>query len=390
MPDKKQKRNRRGGVSVSARSGVLRLRWTYAGQRKQMSLRIPDSPENRLIAQQKAAQIEADMVSGKYDETLDRYRVIASALPAQSATPTPELFDQFAEFKRQDGTSGQTLSTKYRALRSNIARFGRNVLTTDDARQLVELLRGRQSPQISNQNLVLLKSFGAWLTDQKHLNANVFTPIRPLKGARAQKIQDRTPFTREELALFLETMRSHPTAAHYYDFTVVLFSLGLRPSEAIGLRWGHVNLSKRVITIRESLSRSPDGRTSGRARERKGTKSDNVRVLPLNEQLVSLFAARWYLDATTDELIFTSASGEPIDDHNYRERYWKPCCEAAGIRYRPPYTSRHTLISYGLEYEGWTYKQAAAVAGHSTTRMIEETYGHLMEMPTMPFMESDH
>lgn len=375
---------------MNARNAVLRLRWLYRGKQKQLSLRIPDNPDNRLIAQQKAAQIEADIISGKYDETLDSYRVIALAPSAQSSTPTAELFDQFTEFKRLDGTSGQTISTKYRALRSNIARFGRNVLTTDGARQLVELLRGRQSPQISNQNLVLLKSFGAWLTDQKHLHSNVFAPIRPLKGAKAYKTQDRTPFTREELALFLETMRSHPYAQHYYDFTVVLFSLGLRPSEAIGLRWGHVSLSKRIVTIRESLSRSADGRTSGRARERKGTKSDNVRVLPLNDQLVELFSRRWYLDASTDELIFTSASGEPIDDHNYRERYWKPVCEAAGIRYRPPYTSRHTLISYGLEYEGWTYKQAAAVAGHTTTRMIEETYSHLMEMPTMPFMDSDH
>jgi integrase len=387
MASEKQKRSRRGGVSVTVRGGILRLRWRYEGKRYQLSLCIPDTPENRQIAAQKAAQIEADILAGEYDPSLNTYRIIAAPPMAESTGSTVELFEQFTEFKRLDGISGQTLSTKYRALRANLARFGRDVLTTDDARAVVDLLRGRQSPQISNQNLVLLKSFGAWLAEQRLLQTNVFEPIRPLKGARAIKVQDRTPFTRGELALFLETMRSHPTASHYYDFTVVLFSLGLRPSEAIGLRWGHINLTRKTVTIRESLSRSSDGLTSGRSRERKGTKTDNVRVLPLNDQLVDLFIERWHLGVAVDELIFTAANGGPIDDHNYRERYWKVVCEAAGIRYRPPYTSRHTLISYGLEYEGWTYKQAAAVAGHTTTRMIEETYGHLMNMPSMPDME---
>lgn len=374
-------------MSVTVRHEILRLRWLYEGQQKQLSLRISDTPANRQIARQKAAQIEADIISGGYDPSLDSYRVISSAPLAPTSTPTVELFEQFTEFKRLDGISGQTISTKYRALRSNIARFGRDILTTEDARQLVDLLRGRQSPQISNQNLVLLKSFGKWLVEQTFLYTNVFAPIKSLKGAKAVKVQDRTPFSREELALFLETMRSHPTASHYYDFTLVLFSLGLRPSEAIGLRWIHVSLSNKTVTIRESLSRSPDGRTSGCARTRKGTKNDTVRVLRLNSQLVELFTNRWHLAAAPDDLIFTSATGEPIDDHNYRERYWKVVCEAAGIRYRPPYTSRHTLLTYGLEYERWTPKQAAAVAGHTTTRMIEETYSHLLNMPDMPDME---
>ncbi|MGB3299272.1 MAG: tyrosine-type recombinase/integrase [Phormidesmis sp.] len=378
-----RQRGRRGGVSVTARGGILRLRWSYKGKRQHLSLQIPDTARNRSVAAEKARQIEADLVSGDYDDTLTRYRLAHTVeLPAPHLS-TVELFELFTDFKRLDGVSGQAINTKYSALRSNIARLGRDILSLNDARQLVQLLRDRQSPLIANQNLFLLKSFGKWLVNENYFATNFFESIRSQKGSAAKK-QDRTPFSRQELALFLQTMREHPTAAHYYDFTVVLFSLGLRPSEAIGLRWRDVSLSRQEITIRESLSRSPSGKSSGAARQRKGTKTGNVRVLPLNDRLIHLFTGRWHLEIEPDELIFTGVEGLPIDDHNYRERYWKVVCKDAGIPYRPPYTARHTLLSYGIEYGGWSLKQAAYMAGHKDIKMIAETYGHLMDKPELP------
>ncbi|HIK43620.1 MAG TPA: site-specific integrase, partial [Leptolyngbyaceae cyanobacterium M65_K2018_010] len=68
----------------------------------------------------------------------------------------------------------------------------------------------------------------------------------------------------------------------------------------------------------------------------------------------------------------------------FRERVWKRTCERAGIEYRPPYTSRHTLLSHGIEYEGWSLPQAAQIAGHASTRMVAETYGHMINPPKLP------
>ena len=385
MPEKNQKRNRRGSVSVTARSGVLRLRWQYLGRQRQLSLRIPDTAENRRLAEEKAALIESDIIYGRYDETMKRYEIIAHQSRWQrSKKSTVELFDDFSAYKRAEGTSGQTISSKHRALRSNILRFGREVLTPNDAAELVALLRDRQSPRTANQNLVLLKEFGRWMVDAKHFRSNLFAGIKPLKGAGAIRIQDRTPFSPSELSQFLATMLLHPSRSHYYAFTVTFFSLGLRPSECIGLRWQHVDLERRLITVRESLSRSQEGKTSGSNRIRKETKTGRIRTLQMSARLHSLIANLKPTAADPDALLFVAASGGPIDDHNYRERYWKKTCEAAGIRYRPPYTARHTLISHGLEYGKWTAKQAATVAGHTTTRMIDETYSHLMDMPEMP------
>ncbi len=374
-------------MSVTVRGEILRLRWSYAGVRRQLSLELADTPENRQIAEAKAAEMEADIISGDYDLALDKYKVIRPVTGPVRSAYTVALFDAFTEFKRTEGVAGQTLSTKFRALRSNLKRYGKLIGTAEDARAMVQLLRDRQSPTVANQNLFLLKEFGKWAVESGHCSHNPFSAIRSQKGS-SRKIQDRTPFSREELARFLEAMRQHPTASHYYDFTVVLFQLGLRPSEAIGLRWSHLNLGRREVTISESLSRSADGRSSGSARERKGTKTETTRILPLNDRLITLFTSRWSLTTDADDLIFSAPGGGPIDDRNYRNRCWKVVCQVAGVRYRPPYTSRHTLLSYGLEYGGWTERQAAAIAGHKDTRMISQTYGHLIEKPELPDLDA--
>lgn len=383
MAKRKQARNKKGSVSINVRSGMLFLRWRHIGKRPQLSLGLADTPLNHHRARGVAAQIEADLVTGSYDPTLAKYRLTDLPTQPSAAPSTAELFEQFTAQKRREGVSGQAIATKYNSLRSNIARHGEDITSTEQAQQLVNMLRDRQSPKTANQNLVLLKSFGEWLVKQEHLEENVFESVRPLKNSNIS-VQDRTPFTKEELLLFLETMRTHPTGYQYYDFTVVLFSLGLRPSEAIGLRWCHVNFDRREVVIRESLSRSDDGRSSGGARQRKGTKTGNVRPLPLNARLLALFAGRKTATVKPDDLIFTTATGKPIDDRMYCRRYWRRICKEAGIPYRPPYTARHTFISHGIEYKRWSPHQAASMAGHSSTRMVSEVYGHMMDRPELP------
>ena len=383
MAKRKQAKNKKGTVSVNVRNGMLRLRWRHLGKQEQLSLGLADTPLNQRLAEGKAAQIKADLLNGEYDATLAKYRVIDQPNSTSAAPSTVELFEQFTAQKRREGVSGQAIATKYNSLRSNIARYGEDIISTEQAYQLVAMLRDRQSSRTANQNLVLLKSFSDWLVNKQHLQQNIFESIKPLKSSNIN-VQDRTPFTKEELLLFLETMRTHPTGYQYYDFTVVLFSLGLRPSEAIGLRWCHVNLDRQEVVIRESLSRSEDGRSSGGARQRKSTKTGTSRVLPLNDRLLVLFAGRKTATAQPDDLIFTTATGRPIDDRMYCRRYWRRICEEAGIAYRPPYAARHTFVSHGIEYKRWSPHQAASMAGHSSTRMISEVYGHMMDTPELP------
>jgi integrase len=380
MP-KPTSRAKRGTVAVSSRNGMLRLRWRYQGQQYQLALGMADTPENRHVAQGKASEIQADIVYERFDTSLERYRPAEAPKPVKPPS-TVDLFEQFIDYRRQEGTSGQAIAARYWPMRSNLQRFGQDIKTTDDAREFMELLRSRQAPRTLNQSLTMLKSFGRWAVSAGHLADNPYSPIKPVKGTIP--VQNRRPFNRNEVIAFLHALSTHQRLGWYTDFCLVLFSLGLRPSEAIGLRWRHLDLVRAEVTICESLSRSAEGKTAGYARERRPTKTHQTRVLSLSDRLVELFEQRRPPQAQPDDLVFTSPRGNAIDDHNFRTRVWKATCEAAGIEYRPPYTSRHTLLSHGIEYEGWSLPQAARVAGHTSTRMVAETYGHMIDRPKLP------
>jgi integrase len=80
----------------------LRLRFTYAGKRYALAIGLPDSRVNRLVAQQKAAQIELDIASGNFDFTLSKYKPPRqTSLKSQEIT-VAELFQQFAEYQSKN------------------------------------------------------------------------------------------------------------------------------------------------------------------------------------------------------------------------------------------------------------------------------------------------
>ncbi len=61
-------------VKVENDEGRLRLRFSYGGKRYAMAIGLPDFSVNRMVAQQKASQIELDIASGNFDSTLPLLR----------------------------------------------------------------------------------------------------------------------------------------------------------------------------------------------------------------------------------------------------------------------------------------------------------------------------
>ena len=55
-----------------------------------------------------------------------------------------------------------------------------------------------------------------------------------------------------------------------------------------------------------------------------------------------------YLGQPPEALVFPSPKDRHIDDHNFRNRAWNKVVTDAGVKYRHPYTCRHTFISHAL------------------------------------------
>lgn len=377
---KKPQRAKKGSVSVKQRGEYLHLRWSISGREFSLSAGL-NTPLNTYNARELATKIERDIAIGQFDSTLAKYKPTVEAEPIKHKT-TVELFQDFIQFRRNTGTSEQAISTRYRAMLANLERFRKSIESETDARQFVDLLRTRQQPLTANQNLTLLKSFGDWTTNQKLTADNWFANIKPLKQGKTTS-PTRKPFSRDEIKRLLATAKTHPKFYRWHDFCMVLLYLGLRPSEAIGLRWQDVDLHHPTVTVAESLTRDGDGRSSGTSRVRKPTKTQNSRTLPLPPSLLAMLKGRAAAtQGNPDSLIFLSPKGKPIDDHSFSQRVWKPLCIAAEVPYRVPYACRHTVLSHSIE-SGMSIYQAQYIAGHASPKLILDTYGHMINRPKL-------
>jgi integrase len=379
MP-KAKRRNQKNRVHVTSRKGRLRLRWSYLGKPWEMYLSLPDSPINREGARRLALEIEQDIALREFDQTLGKYRPkLDTPEPATIAAVTiGDRWAQWMQDRRDDGVKNQTLTNRYQTIANLLKHFGRDLKSVDDARQFIDYLRNRQSARTSNRNLQMLRAFGNWCVDQGFWGENLFTPIKAAKDSNRDE-KEWIPFTPSEIEAILTTFKLHRSYSVYHDFALTLLSLGLRPSEAIGLQWRHIDLARMEITISDSLSRSG----YGSRRTREDRKTGTTTRLDMPDHIATMLKGRFTPGTHPDDLVFPSPKGKTIDDRNFSQRAWKMVLEKAGVAHRPPYNSRHTMGSVAID-QGATYPEVAYLMGHKDTQMVIKTYGHKVRRPQLP------
>jgi integrase len=98
--------------------------------------------------------------------------------------------------------------------------------------------QSKLAPATHNDRLSYLKSCGRWAVKEGLLEVNPFERIKARKAASKQV----KPFTASEIrAIFT---RFEARSPHYVPFVRFLFLTGVRISEAIGLRWGHIDFDR--------------------------------------------------------------------------------------------------------------------------------------------------
>jgi len=151
---------------------------------------------------------------------------------------------------------------------------------------------------------------------------------------------------------------------HWHPFVYTLFFTGMRPSEALALRWGDIDLRRGEISITKSRYMHAEGATKTAGSERV------IRMMP---SLVQLLRTTKPLHVTEDDHVFLNQEGRPVDFHTWRRKSWYPALRVKEVRERKPYTMRHTFISVGLS-NGVNIKWLADYCGTSVA-MIEKHYG---------------
>jgi integrase len=176
----------------------------------------------------------------------------------------------------------------------------------------------------------------------------------------------------------MSAAHSHRNAARW----TVALAVGLRQSEALGLRWSDVDLDNGTLSVRRGLHR-----VRGQGLIYEEPKADRSRrTLALPAQLVD--ALRAHRAAQLEEritagplwqdhdLVFAQPNGRPIERKS-DWRAWKTLLRDAGVREVRLHDGRHTAATLLLS-EGVHPRVVMEVLGHAQMRTTTDTYSHVL------------
>ena len=360
----------KGSVVIINSNGRLQLRFSYGGKRHYISIGLPDSPTNRKLAELRASEIEKDILYERFDATLQKYKPNTSLSTITPVTPISkfkpeldELWKSYSEFKKPQ-VSPSTYAKDFTRHRNHIAKLPTRSL--NEASTIRDWLLGNLTPNAAKRCLTQIKACCNWAMDEGLIDTNPFgfMKIKLPKGAYEE--QDINPFTKEERDLIINTFASDRYYSYYTSYIRFLFFTGCRPSEAIALKWKHINNS--VIQFKSSVVISEDGLVL-----KEGLKTQKKRNFPLTPEVKTILKDIRPETVNPESLIFVSPKGKFIDHHNFSNRAWKSILAKCNIPYRKSYQTRHTFISLCMEVN--INSTAIGRWTGTSAKMIDHHYG---------------
>lgn len=214
-------------------------------------------------------------------------------------------------------------------------------------------------------------------------------PRNPAKSARKalDKVErsEKQVFTVQDARTFIE----HARKDRYGALWLLLLDAGLRPAEALGLKWSDLDFDAALIRVQRSL-KEPLGEGGTWRLERPKTKTA-VRSVPImpdtvqalrehrKRQIEERLAAGEDWGANTEpNLIFTTSAGTYVRQSNLHRRNFKPILKAAGLPDMRLYDLRHSAASILLAL-GENPKVVQERLGHRDVGMTLNTYSHMLE-----------
>lgn len=165
----------------------------------------------------------------------------------------------------------------------------------------------------------------------------------------------------------------------HHLFLMLIYHCGLRRGEALALQRKDFDLDNCTVRISKAIAILPDGTS-----EWKGTKTEDIRTVPFPKSLLPEIKA--YFRKCENICLFHKKDGEIMNLSAYR-RMWDVIIreinrqlggveniDATGGLTAHVFRHNYATVCY---YSGISMKKAAALMGHSDTKMIMNVYAHL-------------
>ena len=321
-------------------NGKLYIEYEAYGKTVQKSTRLQDTPQNRaLVKKEVIPALQGKILRGELNQE------------------KPKTFSYYSEIYLSDKTHLKTYKKVQKYVESVNAVLGDiqiDLLKKSDIKDWArEMLIARTSKTVRNY-LTTVRGIIDIAIDKEVIKHNVAHNLK-LPSHKPQEIE---PFTPSEVQKLL----SHANE-FYRLYLAIGFYTGLRTGEILGLMHGDIDLKRRVISVKRSIS---DGELTSPKTEK------SIREVPIFDDLVP------YLKGLNKKSLwlFPKEDGSYLKGTNgnhYRE--WCKLLDACDISYRKLYATRHTFIVSMLKYSDLSVLEIAQMAGHTTTQMIIQNYG---------------
>jgi integrase len=240
--------------------------------------------------------------------------------------------------------------------------------------------RGLSSSTIRNTHAVLnsaLKQAVRW--------GKLFRNPAELIDLPRKEKNEMKVLSKEEATIFLDAIVNSGMKALFS----LMITTGLRPGEALGLKWQDVDFDRNRNTVNRSLSRSGGKWKLVEPKTASGRRSIPVPRTVMNdlhehknEQLAEKNSAKpnTYKD---QGFVLATKTGEPLSDRNIISRHFKPLLKSADLPDIRLYDLRHTRATL-LLLAGENPKMVSERLGHADTALTLNTYSHVL-----PDMQED-
>ena len=205
----KKSKASKGSVGVESTQNRLRIRLPrqiYGGKQKYLSLGLADVPQNRVLAEQKAKQIELDILAGYFDPTLAKYK------PQQhieskpnSALELNELWKRYTAYKASQ-LEQSTILRDYGKIQKRITK-----LPTQEIKAAVRIrdsLLQTYSAETAKRTLTQLNACCNWAERSGLIEENPFNGMASEISPKKNRRTSRLPFDRDEVSAIIQAFEN--------------------------------------------------------------------------------------------------------------------------------------------------------------------------------------
>ena len=203
----------------------------------------------------------------------------------------------------------------------------------------------------------------------------VKNPAAKIKAPQGGNVKQSSFWTQSETIKALEVLRGHDLEC----LIRFMLTTGVRPGEALALRWQDVDFQAHRVSIVRTVERPGKNPVFGTPKSKSSEQAfliDSETLIMLEQHREQQILERKTAKSWADHgLVFPSKVGTPLDHRSRRfSRAFAHIAKKAGVKHLTPHELRHTYRTIARQ-SGISTKLVSSRMGHASER-ITEVYDH--------------